>query len=75
MRGYLSYGMTQVRPTGIPTLESVLRDLEETLAELEWRATATYRTVAERTKDLEAADAIRNAIEALRCLQADEIPN
>ena len=58
--------MTQVRTTGTPTLGSVLRDLEETLAELEWRATATYRTVAERTKDLEAADAIRNAIEALR---------
>jgi hypothetical protein len=56
-------------------LESVLWDLEETLAELEWRAIATDRTVAERTKDLEVADAIRNAIEALRCLQADEIPN
>jgi hypothetical protein len=59
----------------MPTLDSVLRDLEETLAELEWRATATNRTVAERAKDLEAAYAVRNAIQALKHLDAEEMPD
>jgi hypothetical protein len=57
------------------TLDSVVRDLKETLAELEWRATATYRTVTERAKDLEAADAVRNAIDALMRLEADDMPD
>jgi len=67
--------MTQARKTGMPTLDSVLRDLHETLVELEWRATATNRTVTERAKDLEAADAVRNAIEALMRLEADDMPD
>lgn len=59
----------------MPTLDSVLRDLQETLIELEWRATATNRTVTERAKDLEAAEAVRNAIEALMRLDADDMPD
>jgi hypothetical protein len=67
--------MTQTRTTGMPTLDCVLQDLQETLAELEWRATATNRTVVERARDLEAANAVRNAIEALRRLEADDLPD
>jgi hypothetical protein len=59
----------------MPTLDSVLRDLQETLIELEWRATATNRTVTERAKDLEAAEAICKAIEALKRLDDDEMPD
>ncbi len=59
----------------MPTLDSVLRDLEETLVELEWRATATNRTVTERAKDVEAAETIRRAIDVLRRLQAEEMPD
>jgi hypothetical protein len=67
--------MSQTRMPGMPTLDSVVQDLEETVAELEWRATATNRTMAERAKDLEAADAVRKAIEVLKRLDADEMPD
>jgi hypothetical protein len=59
----------------MPTLDSVLRDLEETLAELEWRATATNRTLAERAKDVEAVETIRRTIDVLSHLQSDEMPD
>jgi hypothetical protein len=59
----------------MPTLDSVLRDLEETLAELEWRATATNRTLAERAKDVEAAETIHRTLDVLRRLQAEEMPD
>jgi hypothetical protein len=68
-------GMTQARTTNMPTFNSVVRNLEETLAELEWRATATSRTLKERAKDLEAVETIRHTLEVLRSLQADDMPD
>jgi hypothetical protein len=57
----------------VPTVDRALRDLEEVLAEYERRAIATGRTIAERNRDLQAAENIRSVIATLRRLQADDL--
>jgi len=57
----------------MPTLDSVLRDLEALLAELEQRARASNHTPSERTRDRQAAETLRGIIEQLKRLHADDL--